>query len=227
MPFKSKAQQRWMFAAEARGEVPEGTAHRWAKHTKNMRKLPEKVSEKEAQSAAEPLLSPDAFTKLREGFSDLWSTAGQAASQLEKSGETQKSALMVPGDPAPAPGSYSPVPQPSVPQPPGLLPALWGRWSALSPMARAGIIGGGLGLGVEGLRSLAARSNRYLRGNDDEEEPQDPPWLRALLATSLGAGTGMALSHAGVPEYLQKLRDSTVSPPPSSPLLLSRPVANP
>jgi hypothetical protein len=40
MPFKSRAQQKWMFAAEARGEVPKGTAERWAKHTPNIKKLP-------------------------------------------------------------------------------------------------------------------------------------------------------------------------------------------
>jgi hypothetical protein len=45
MPFKSKAQQRWMFAAEERGEVPAGTAARWAHHTKNIKKLPEKKKE--------------------------------------------------------------------------------------------------------------------------------------------------------------------------------------
>jgi len=42
-PFKSDAQRRWMFAAEDRGEVPKGTADRWAKHTKNIKKLPEHV----------------------------------------------------------------------------------------------------------------------------------------------------------------------------------------
>lgn len=45
MPFKSKAQQRFMFAAESRGEVPKGTAKRWARHTKSIKKLPEKVAE--------------------------------------------------------------------------------------------------------------------------------------------------------------------------------------
>ncbi len=35
-----------MFAAEARGDVPEGTAHRWAKHTKSIKKLPEYKGEK-------------------------------------------------------------------------------------------------------------------------------------------------------------------------------------
>ena len=42
MPFKSKAQARWMFAAEKRGEVKKGTAKRWAHHTKNMKRLPER-----------------------------------------------------------------------------------------------------------------------------------------------------------------------------------------
>jgi hypothetical protein len=42
MPFKSKAQMRWMFAAEERGELPKGTAKRWAEHTKDTSKLPER-----------------------------------------------------------------------------------------------------------------------------------------------------------------------------------------
>lgn len=42
MPFKSKAQQRFMFAAEARGDVPKGTAKRWAHHTDDIKDLPEK-----------------------------------------------------------------------------------------------------------------------------------------------------------------------------------------
>jgi len=51
MPFKSKAQQRWMFAAEDRGEVPKGTAERWADHTKNIDDLPARVK-KSAQRVA-------------------------------------------------------------------------------------------------------------------------------------------------------------------------------
>ncbi len=43
MPFKSKAQQKWMFAAEKRGEVKKGTAERWAKHTPDMKGLPSKA----------------------------------------------------------------------------------------------------------------------------------------------------------------------------------------
>ncbi len=43
MPYKSKAQQRFMFAAEARGDVEPGTARRWAKETKDIKDLPEKA----------------------------------------------------------------------------------------------------------------------------------------------------------------------------------------
>ena len=42
MPFKSKSQMRHFFAAEDRGELPKGTANRWAHHTKNISSLPEK-----------------------------------------------------------------------------------------------------------------------------------------------------------------------------------------
>jgi len=44
MPFRSKAQQRWMFAAESRGEVPKGTAERWAHDTPDIKRLPQKKS---------------------------------------------------------------------------------------------------------------------------------------------------------------------------------------
>jgi hypothetical protein len=43
MPFKSKAQQRYMFAAEARGDLKKGTAREWAHETKDIKKLPERV----------------------------------------------------------------------------------------------------------------------------------------------------------------------------------------
>ena len=51
MPFKSKAQQRFMFAAEDKGDVPKGTAEEWAHETPNIKKLPEKVKQK--KTAAE------------------------------------------------------------------------------------------------------------------------------------------------------------------------------
>lgn len=51
MPFKSKAQQRWMFAAEARGELPKGTAREWADHTPNIKDLPERIKKKKRKKA--------------------------------------------------------------------------------------------------------------------------------------------------------------------------------
>ena len=45
MPFKSDSQRKWMFAAEGRGEVAKGTAKRWAKHTPNIKTLPEQVGQ--------------------------------------------------------------------------------------------------------------------------------------------------------------------------------------
>ena len=52
MPYQSKAQQRFMFAAEARGEVPAGTAKRWAKETgaSKLKALPEYAPERDAKN---------------------------------------------------------------------------------------------------------------------------------------------------------------------------------
>lgn len=55
MPFKSKAQQRFFFAAEERGNLPKGTARRWAKETSNMKSLPERIN-KEKKKASYNLL---------------------------------------------------------------------------------------------------------------------------------------------------------------------------
>ncbi|MCJ7804933.1 hypothetical protein MUP35_04365 [Patescibacteria group bacterium] len=41
MPFKSKAQQKWMFVHHPK------MAERWAKHTKNIKALPEKVKKRD------------------------------------------------------------------------------------------------------------------------------------------------------------------------------------
>jgi hypothetical protein len=40
MPFKSKAQQKWMFTNKPK------MAKKWAKETKNFKKLPKKVKKK-------------------------------------------------------------------------------------------------------------------------------------------------------------------------------------
>jgi hypothetical protein len=61
MPFKSKAQQRFMFSAESKGELPKGTAERWAEHTPDIKALPEhnsvKMMERPAQSFLDSNLS--------------------------------------------------------------------------------------------------------------------------------------------------------------------------
>lgn len=49
MPFKSEAQRRFMHAAEARGEVPEGTAAAWSAETPKAKKLPD-YAEKDART---------------------------------------------------------------------------------------------------------------------------------------------------------------------------------
>jgi hypothetical protein len=53
MPFKSKAQRRFMYAAEARGDVPKGTADRWEGETEK-KPLPEKV-EQEKKASLHPM----------------------------------------------------------------------------------------------------------------------------------------------------------------------------
>jgi len=57
VPFKSKAQQRFMFAAEARGELPKGKALEWAHETKNIKKLLEKKMNKTAEQIADAVIS--------------------------------------------------------------------------------------------------------------------------------------------------------------------------
>lgn len=49
MPFKSEAQRKFMFAAQSRGELPKGTAEKWAKETPKGKKLPEYASQDEKQ----------------------------------------------------------------------------------------------------------------------------------------------------------------------------------
>ena len=51
MPYKSKSQQRFMYAAEAKGDVEPGTASRWSKETRDLKGLPERVKAKKAAYA--------------------------------------------------------------------------------------------------------------------------------------------------------------------------------
>ena len=40
---------RKFFTMEKRGQLPKGTAKKWAKHTKNIKQLPQKVGKKKGK----------------------------------------------------------------------------------------------------------------------------------------------------------------------------------
>ncbi len=63
MPFESKAQQRKFFAMEARGEIPKGTARRWAHETPDIKALPE--HKKPTKGKGETLLEHVHSTKAK------------------------------------------------------------------------------------------------------------------------------------------------------------------
>lgn len=69
MPFKSKAQARYMFAAEERGDVPEGTAHEWAEHTPDMKELPDYVK-KPKKTQKKQAISLPVLTKQADNLKD-------------------------------------------------------------------------------------------------------------------------------------------------------------
>jgi hypothetical protein len=46
MPFKSRAQVGKFFEMEKRGEIPKGTALRWAHDTPSIKRLPKRVSQR-------------------------------------------------------------------------------------------------------------------------------------------------------------------------------------
>lgn len=53
MPFKSKAQQKFMYAAAARGDVSQKTVDKFAAATKSFKALPQRVK-KHADHGTEP-----------------------------------------------------------------------------------------------------------------------------------------------------------------------------
>ena len=64
MPFKSKAQMRAFFAKEKSGELPKGTAKRWAGETPNISALPDRVKKAMMGSfikIAKNLFNPSTF----------------------------------------------------------------------------------------------------------------------------------------------------------------------
>lgn len=84
MPFKSKAQQRYMFAAEARHELPKGTAERWAHHTPDIKSLPQHVKKKNKRSKrASVAPGEDVFAELSDVFGQMLISPGGQAPRLE------------------------------------------------------------------------------------------------------------------------------------------------
>ena len=81
MPFRSKAQQKLFFAKENRGELPAGTAERWAHHTPDIKALPEKVK-KTAAEIAEHVLKT-AATKSPSGGGPAPQQLGGPATSLQ------------------------------------------------------------------------------------------------------------------------------------------------
>lgn len=73
-----------MFAAEARGDVAKGTAKRWAAHTPNMKKLPERKTDDAEKKA---FVSEFVLACARRGITapaDVAAAAEKFAAELEK-----------------------------------------------------------------------------------------------------------------------------------------------
>lgn len=49
MPFVSQSQRRLFFALERSGHLRKGTSRKWAKETKNIHRLPERVGRRKAK----------------------------------------------------------------------------------------------------------------------------------------------------------------------------------
>lgn len=89
MPFKSKKQQRWMFAAEARGELPPGTAQRWAEETPDLKDLPEQVAASRSKSRASSKSAESRRAELRPAAFRLYLLAKSAGDErLQASART-------------------------------------------------------------------------------------------------------------------------------------------
>jgi hypothetical protein len=99
-----------MYAAEARGEMPKGSAKKWEEHTPKDKKLPEKVSEKKEASVKSHLLAGGAgaalgatgvgYLGLRHGESQRRLGQLQAANYLLSGphGQTIRNTLLTPKD---------------------------------------------------------------------------------------------------------------------------------
>lgn len=76
MPFKSRAQQKYMYAAAERGEIPEKTVSEWANKTK-FSKLPVHVGEKGDMPMTDEERQKEMIKMLSEKESDTCPHCGQ------------------------------------------------------------------------------------------------------------------------------------------------------
>jgi hypothetical protein len=76
VPFKSQAQRRFMYAAEARGDVPEGTAKHFEDATPKGKKLPKAKAEEGRPEVGEQARG------IRPGMSDKVSIAGLSKAEV-------------------------------------------------------------------------------------------------------------------------------------------------
>jgi len=86
MPFKSKAQMRYFFAAEKEGKLPTGTARRWAHESKDagvdLKKLPEK--KKEESSGNRKMDKKEVLAKIKEKIKKEATVGTNTANALAK-----------------------------------------------------------------------------------------------------------------------------------------------
>lgn len=178
MPFKSKAQRRFMYAAEERGDVPKGTASRWEDATKG-KKLPERVKKSEAPQYSFAPGSPELLQQMQQQNPQLYGTINT---------------------PRPEP----PMSHGNFAAHTGLAGAIGGgiyglQHHGLKGMLYGAAAGGALGGIGGGVYSKSQRNPEAMK-QAGEENPLDPSTigttLGGLLGSSLGVGSTIALSHA-------------------------------
>src|ERR1022692_4476547 len=122
MPYSSKSQVRLFHVKEDKGELPKGTAHRWAEHTPSIKKLPERVSKKKAYKKAASIPLPKLFKRaVAASFGHSHATLPAAAIKPNPAAHIQMpqaKPLIDPTPQLPQPQTQAPVaavqPQPAV-----------------------------------------------------------------------------------------------------------------
>jgi hypothetical protein len=202
VPFKSKAQQRFMFAAEDRGEIPKGTAERWADHTPDIKGLPEKKKKKKDDK--------DSGTKKKAMLVCLVQKMQKNATHklaFDRIGKRLKKKAAVPPQPISPPVPSGPYQGPAAP-PFGGAPA-----AGMPPVAGAGAMGamgamqmqpnvadsiaksigqfGATERGRAAYERLAQSQRGTVRGYAAASQPDAKKRLQAALGSAAPKGGGM------------------------------------